>query len=746
MGYYYYHFLDTSLFSQLETQFSSSLTAARNISNDVLFGMAIHVLVQANEYHHLKAVTYFEAAARSSSISAQAVFQRISDVAKCDLDLQMSLSSDDRRQWLFNGVTSGSLIAMEDLRRLDPLMAGAAVQEFRVMGGYNENVSPALKAQLIRWTNSVVPSPIIHGMNDVLDKWGNCPIHYAASFGLVDCLKTLVQRGALVNQKNSQGETPLYKACLAASVEGIKFLVEMEADASMLSKPFGISCLHWLFTFEERDQTEVAALLIRQGAQPYSLIRQIKDDRVLRQIPSKHFPFHWPHGTPLHWAAYARSCSAIDILLQGGAFVDELDLHDDPQAQTALSMATFRGDSMIVKHLLSKGADARYVDGTGCSLMHMIAMDHYQKNTLICMCNALKWWIYHGSWEHHVKELTECARALFNSGADPNAQTRRLGTSYLSTPLLDAVAHKNPGSVIALLAVGASADCKMSWSQTTPIHEWVGCDSRSLHYPQAFKIVFDELLKSVDTFDIRDSRGRSIQHRAISEASGTDYCYILQKLTESTPAMSLEVLDEDSCTPLLLAIQLKRSNDEMNDALARSSYLLGLGVDIRVKDHDDRDFFLFACQNDSLSDSQCLGLLQAAIRLIPTEHQHEIMNKSMSRRKGTTPLMHACNNSRLESVRYLIGFGLDLNAISRSGSTAMDYALDTSAKIRQGHLNEWIAIDRKLSFNGTSFAFISRTPLTADLLRSKTALLHSELAMAHLFRRTISEGELGQHV
>ena len=704
--------------------------------------MAIRVLAQANEQHHARAVTYFEAAARSSSIQVQAISKRISEVADCDLG--MSLSSENRKQWLFNGASSGSLIARQDLLEMDPLMAGEAIQEFRRMGGYNEDVSPALKAQLIRWANSVGSFPNTPGINEPWDNWGNCPIHYAASYGLADYMKAFVQRGALVNQENRQGETPMYKACLAASVECVKVLVELKADASILSDSFGISCLHWLFNFEERDQLEVAALLIRQGAEPSSLTRHIKDARTLRQIPSKHFPFHWPHGTPLHWAAFARSRTAIDVLLQNGAFIDELDLYDDPQAQTALSMAAFRGDSMIVKHLLSKGADARNADGTGCSLMHMIAMDD-RKNTFIPMSNALKWWVYHGSWDNHVKELTECARALFTSGADPNVQTRRLGPSYVTTPLLDAANSKNPGSLIALLAVGASADCAMSWSQETPIHLWVGCDSKSLPYPQTFKVVFDKLLKSVRTVDVRDNRGRSILHRAISEAREDDYRFVFQKIIESKPTMSLEVLDKDSCTPLLLAIQLQRSDDEMNDALSRSSYLLSLGVDVRVKDYDNRDFFWMACANDSLSDTQCLQLLQEAIRLIPIEYQKETISKSVSGRKGTTPLMLACNNSRFETVRYLISLGLDLNAISCSGSTAMDYVLDTSAKIRQTHLNLWIN-ERKLLFQRGNFVINSRTAFTADLLRSRKALLKSEDGMAHLFRRTITEGELGKEI
>jgi ankyrin repeat protein len=552
------------------------------------------------------------------------------------------------------------------------------------------------------------------------------------------------RRGALVDQKNKRGETPLYKACMAGNLQSVRVLVKMNADASLLSHPFGISCLHWLFNFEEAELSEVVTLLTSQGARPSVVTQHLKDAKVIRHIPSKHFPFHWPQGTPIHWAAFARSCSAIDVLLQSGALVDELDAHDDPHAQTALSMATYRGDSMVVKHLLSRGADPCRLDGTGCSPAHMMAISS-RKNRLLDMSNALRWWVYHGSWENHFAKLTECARALVAFGADLDIQTRGSDTgSTLTTPVLDAAGDKNPGALLALITAGASADCAISWSQETPIHRWAVCDSRSLPYPQAFRIVFEKLLTSVRSVDARDSNGQSLLHRAVDSPSDADFRYLTQLLTKMMPSISIKVTDADRCTPLLQAVQIRSSRDEKHDAVVRSEYLLSLGADTRVKGYDNRDYIWLVCQNDTISDSQCLGLLRDALNPLPVEEQRDLVRKSVSHRKGTTPLMCACNNSLFEVVCYLINLRADINALSKSGRTALDVALDSSAFIRQRYLNEWI-LERKLIFDGVQFSFNPRTILPADLLRSRGSFLQTEEAITQLFQRTSTENDLCEH-
>jgi ankyrin repeat protein len=45
------------------------------------------------------------------------------------------------------------------------------------------------------------------------DSWGNTPMHYAALFGQLQCIRVLLEKGHKVDQKNNKGETPLFLAC-----------------------------------------------------------------------------------------------------------------------------------------------------------------------------------------------------------------------------------------------------------------------------------------------------------------------------------------------------------------------------------------------------------------------------------------------------------------------------------------------------------------------------------------------------
>jgi ankyrin repeat protein len=210
------------------------------------------------------------------------------------------------------------------------------------------------------------------------------------------------------------------------------------------------------------------------------------------------------------------------------------------------------------------------------------------------------------------------------------------------------------------------------------------------------------------------------------------------------PSISIKVTDADRCTPLLQAVQIRSSRDEKHDAVVRSEYLLSLGADTRVKGYDNRDYIWLVCQNDTISDSQCLGLLRDALNPLPVEEQRDLVRKSVSHRKGTTPLMCACNNSLFEVVCYLINLRADINALSKSGRTALDEALDSSAFIRQRYLNEWI-LERKLTFDGVQFSFNPRTILPADLLRSRGSFLQTEEAITQLFQRTSTENDFCEH-
>jgi len=105
----------------------------------------------------------------------------------------------------------------------------------------------------------------------------------------------------------------LYLSCIAGDSATVKRLCEDGVNAAVTGEPDGATCLHWLFNFPEKDMRDIAALLIRNGAQIDS-----KLDTTYHPI-SYTFPFVWPPGTALYWAVAASSSQAVKILLENGA-------------------------------------------------------------------------------------------------------------------------------------------------------------------------------------------------------------------------------------------------------------------------------------------------------------------------------------------------------------------------------------------------------------------------------------------
>lgn len=63
---------------------------------------------------------------------------------------------------------------------------------------------------------------------DQINDKGETPLHNAAQFGRVDCVRLLIERKANVNQPDNKGETPLDKAVSRWHIPVVKFLLDIE--------------------------------------------------------------------------------------------------------------------------------------------------------------------------------------------------------------------------------------------------------------------------------------------------------------------------------------------------------------------------------------------------------------------------------------------------------------------------------------------------------------------------------------
>src|SRR5579859_3670811 len=72
------------------------------------------------------------------------------------------------------------------------------------------------------------------GNPNVVSSLGEAPLHYAATFGSVDSVRVLLERGADPNARNRSGATPLISG--AYNFEKARLLVEKGADVNAHSQ------------------------------------------------------------------------------------------------------------------------------------------------------------------------------------------------------------------------------------------------------------------------------------------------------------------------------------------------------------------------------------------------------------------------------------------------------------------------------------------------------------------------------
>uniref|UniRef100_A0A3P8PT27 Tetratricopeptide repeat, ankyrin repeat and coiled-coil containing 1b n=1 Tax=Astatotilapia calliptera TaxID=8154 RepID=A0A3P8PT27_ASTCA len=159
----------------------------------------------------------------------------------------------------------------------------------------------------------------------------------AAGRGKMEVCSFLLEQGAVVQQVNRRGVSPLFCAVRQGHWQIAELLLQNGADINISDKQgrtllMVAACEGHLSTVE---------FLLSKGASLTSM-----DKEGL---------------TPLSWACLKGHKNVVQFLVEKGAVID----HTDKNGRTPLDLAAFYGDAEIVQYLVERGAVIEHVDHSG---------------------------------------------------------------------------------------------------------------------------------------------------------------------------------------------------------------------------------------------------------------------------------------------------------------------------------------------------------------------------------------------
>ncbi len=229
------------------------------------------------------------------------------------------------------------------------------------------------------------------------DANGSSALHHAAAFASLDAMKLLVANGADVRATNRRKSTPLHWA--VRDEAKVRFLLDHGAQVDARQSD-GRTPLY--LAASAGNANAVLRLLLDKGADPNqatangntSLINasgrgDVEAMRLLiaGTVPARKADVNAASGTgatALMAAAGSRNPQAVALLIEAGAKVTARTKKDE----TALANAATSGDEQSVQLLLDHGADVNVRDDRGYSVLMFAAASEVQSPKIVKMLLA----------------------------------------------------------------------------------------------------------------------------------------------------------------------------------------------------------------------------------------------------------------------------------------------------------------------------------------------------------------------
>ena len=126
---------------------------------------------------------------------------------------------------------------------------------------------------------------------NVTDKFGDTPLHDAASHGHKEIVELLLNAGANMNSKGFEDQTPLHLAALSGHTEVVELLIRAGADINMKNK-YGRTALEMARDWKGEDVValiiqEIQASRLRQAKQEVSTLATAAIERLGKDSPAQ---------------------------------------------------------------------------------------------------------------------------------------------------------------------------------------------------------------------------------------------------------------------------------------------------------------------------------------------------------------------------------------------------------------------------------------------------------------------------
>lgn len=313
------------------------------------------------------------------------------------------------------------------------LYAGAAVEPRTRVGGY----TPLHLAA--RAGHSRIVTALLEAGSDP-NSWtdtGVTPLHFAAEADAAASVRALVEHGGEINARDEfQGRTPLIFASSRNATEAVSTLLELGADPSIETD------LKDYTAMEERDNNDRArrarVRAAESGEEPRENRRgppqaqtppdsaqadsasaadeEKKEEEKPEEPPVKALSSIEQIGvqggfTPLHYAARQGHTETAELLLDGGADIDQQSGGDN---SSPLLVAVINGNYDLAKMLLERGADPNLVSDDGVGPLFA---------TLNIEWSLRTWYPQPQAFHSQKTSYLDLTQMLLEAGADPNQRT-----------------------------------------------------------------------------------------------------------------------------------------------------------------------------------------------------------------------------------------------------------------------------------------------------------------------------------